>query len=47
MQIRPMFVGLAVAIAAAGFFMAVMTTLIVQPSHHGLVPLFQHRSVQP
>lgn len=46
MQIRPLFIGLAVAVAAAGFLMAVTITLVVQPSHRGTVPSVQQRTAQ-
>jgi hypothetical protein len=43
MQVRPLFVGLAVAVAAAAFYLALMITMVSEPFHHGLAPSVQQQ----
>ena len=46
MQVRPFYIGLAVAIAAAAFYMALTITMVSQPFHRGTIPPLQERTAQ-
>jgi len=44
MQVRPFYIGLAVAIAAAAFCLALTVAMVSQPFHRGMIPPLQERT---